>query len=47
MGQSRQAQRVLMGKAGGKRPLEKPGSRCKDNIKTKVARNWLGGRGSY
>jgi hypothetical protein len=33
MGETRGAYRILMGKPGGKRPLEKPRPRREDNIK--------------
>jgi hypothetical protein len=33
MGEGRNVHRVLMGKPGGKRPLERPGSRLKNGIK--------------
>ena len=48
MGARRHASRVLTGRSEGKRPLGKPSSKCKDNIKMNlqevgwISMDWIG-----
>jgi hypothetical protein len=42
MGERRGAYRVLVGKPEGRRPLERPRRRWKDNIKMDLQRGWVG-----
>jgi hypothetical protein len=42
MGKKRNAYRILMGKPGGKRPLERPRRRWVDNIELRDRVRWYG-----
>jgi hypothetical protein len=43
MGEGRGAYRVLVGRPGGKRPLERPRRRWEDNIKMDLRDIWIDG----